>query len=206
MIRVVMLFLILTIIIGAQATITTDFFKNGVADAAYISCNTSSQVLYTGHTSHGLPIYANSNISNPTLRKIECLSWGDDPILPKNASPISVRPQHPRIIAPMYKWNRLPFLMQQDPYLRKWNESIFQQARIYYSMPPVQYLPDGDLQTGSGILDCARRIQLRVKLWAYAYRMSNDTRWASRTWEELLVASGNSSQYFGVPGDNWNSL
>ncbi|CRG86076.1 hypothetical protein PISL3812_03079 [Talaromyces islandicus] len=189
----------------AQAKIITTDFKVDVTGTAYLSCNKSSQVLYTGHTSHGLPIYPNSNLSNPALRKTNCLSWVDDhTIPPENVSSISIRAQHPKIFAPMYKWHRLPFLIQQDPYLRKWNESIFQQADMYYGMPTVQYLPDGGLN-GSGILDCARQIQLRVKHWAYAYRMSNDTRWASRTWEELLVASGNSSQYFGVSGDNWNT-
>jgi len=36
--------------------------------------------------------------------------------------------------------------------------------------------------------------------------LSGNTKWVDRTWEEIVVAPGNSStQYFGIAGDNWNS-
>ena len=41
---------------------------------------------------------------------------------------------------------------------------------------------------GSGILDNAREIKMRVKAFSYAYRMSNDTRWVDRLWGELQVS------------------
>lgn len=41
----------------------------------------------------------------------------------------------------------------------------------------------------SGILDNAREIKMRVKAFAYAYRMSNDTKWVDRTFRELQVSS-----------------
>lgn len=44
---------------------------------------------------------------------------------------------------------------------------------------------DGD----SGILDNAREIKMRVKAFAYVYRMTNDTKWVDRTWSELQVRS-----------------
>lgn len=82
---------------------------------------------------------------------------------------------------------------------------------------------DGGLG-GSGVLDVAREVQLRIKHWGYAYQMTNDTKWVDRCWLEVLVrrflssamrpadlvvqtAAGNSTtgQYFGKTGDNWNA-
>lgn len=57
-----MLFLILATIISVQAS------------NAYFSYNENPQVLYTGHTSHGLPIYPDLNLSNPRARKTERLN------------------------------------------------------------------------------------------------------------------------------------
>lgn len=67
-----------------------------------------------------------------------------------------------------------------------WNESIFANATLYYNMPPTNYSIDGGY-TGSGVLDVAREVQLRVKLWGYAWKMSGDPIWVNRTWTELLV-------------------
>ena len=39
----------------------------------------------------------------------------------------------------------------------------------------------------SGILDNAREIKMRVKAFAYVYRMTNDTKWLDRTFTELQV-------------------
>lgn len=41
---------------------------------------------------------------------------------------------------------------------------------------------------GSGILDNAREVKMRIKAFCYAYRMSNDTKWLERTWTELQVS------------------
>lgn len=176
----------------------------GTASAA-----SDSQISYTGHTAHGLPVYSELNLSPPSLVENDSLSWGTDSAAPQHQElsswPLTnIRSEHPRLFAPRYKWQRLPWLIGQDEYLRRWNDTIFEKAEDYINMPPVTYSIDGGL-AGSGVLDVARQVQLRVKHWAYAYRMSNDTRWAERTWEELVVASGNSSQYFGESGDNWNT-
>ena len=52
-------------------------------------------------------------------------------------------------------------------------------------MDPVPYYMDGD----SGILDVCREIKNRVKGFSYVYRMTNDSSWVDRTWEELKVWS-----------------
>ena len=50
-------------------------------------------------------------------------------------------------------------------------------------MAPVPYYLDGD----SGILDVCREIKERVKAFSYVYRMTNDSSWVDRTFEELQV-------------------
>lgn len=54
---------------------------------------------------------------------------------------------------------------------------------------PTPYVPDGGLD-GSGVLDVARQIKLKVKNWAYAYKVTNETKYADRVWLELTVGIG----------------
>ena len=68
--------------------------------------------------------------------------------------------------------------------MKYWNDTIFGNATAYYSLPVVQYYMDGD----SGILDNAREIKMRIKAFAYAYRMTNDTKWVDRAYKELQVS------------------
>lgn len=69
--------------------------------------------------------------------------------------------------------------------MKQWNDTIFGNATEYYSLPPVQYFMDGS----SGILDNCRYVKERVKAWSYVYKMTNDTKWVDRTWQELQVSS-----------------
>lgn len=111
------------------------------------------------------------------------LAWPKDPFQPKKPTVLSVRPDRPRLIAPAYKWNSLPALIKSDPYLKGWNDTIFANATNYYALEPVKYNKDG----ASGILDNAREIKMRIKAFAYVYRMTNDTKWVDRTWAEVQV-------------------
>jgi hypothetical protein len=111
------------------------------------------------------------------------MAWPKDPFQPTNPSPTSVRSDRPRLIAPAFKWAALPNLIANDPYLFGWNASIFNNATQYYNLPPVVYYMDGS----SGILDIAREVKMRIKAFAYVYRMTNDTKWVDRTWTELQV-------------------
>lgn len=54
---------------------------------------------------------------------------------------------------------------------------------------PTPYVTDGGLD-GSGVLDVAREIKLKVKNWAYAYKVTNETKYADRVWLELTVGIG----------------
>jgi hypothetical protein len=112
------------------------------------------------------------------------IAWPSDPFQPSNPSVQIVRPDRPRLIAPAYKWQALPALIQNDPYLQGWNDTIFGNATTYHSLPPVVYFLDGD----SGILDNARNVKMRIKAFAYVYRMTNDTKWVDRAWAELQVS------------------
>ncbi|KAF7784641.1 CAZyme family PL35 [Agaricus bisporus var. burnettii] len=155
------------------------------------------------------PLYPSTTntavLTTPTFRPTsdDVLSWPQDPFTFSNPSPTSLRTDRPRLIAPAYKWQALPALISNDPYLRGWNDTIFANATRYYNEPPVQYFMDGP----SGILDNARDVKRRIKTFGYAYRMTNDTRWVDRTWTELQNAANNGSVTWGSPpdvDDLWN--
>lgn len=167
----------------------------------------ASKVLFTGYNAYGVPQYplsANQLFNAaPAISSSDDLSWGQDPA-PPDSSGSTVRSDHPRLFAPSYKWSRLPALIKADPYLASWNTTIFQNASQFYEMSPTNYSIDGGY-SGSGVLDVAREVQLRLKHWAYAYRMTNNTKWVDRAWRELQVAAGNTTQPFGRTGNNWNT-
>jgi hypothetical protein len=102
------------------------------------------------------------------------------------------------------RWDCLPQLVEQDAYMSAWNSSIMQNATEMAAMDPVQYITDGGLG-GCGVLDIARELKVRLKAWAYAWRVTGDQQWVTRAWTELQVASGNSSESFGADdGTRWN--
>ena len=37
------------------------------------------------------------------------------------------------------------------------------------------------------MLDPARQVQMRIKLFAYMWRMTQDVKWVTRAWNELYV-------------------
>lgn len=114
------------------------------------------------------------------------LSCGDDPYSFGNPGSLDVRKEHPLLFAPGYKWQCLPKLIAGDSYMSSWNATIFANATRFAAMAPTNYSIDGGL-TGSGVLDVAREVQLRIKHWGYAYKMTNDTKWVDRTYLELQV-------------------
>ncbi|KAK2461635.1 hypothetical protein APHAL10511_006098 [Amanita phalloides] len=129
------------------------------------------------------------------------LAWPTDSFQPSSPNVLKTRPDRPRLIAPAYKWQALPNLINSDPYLRGWNDTIFGNATEYLSLSPVQYFMDDD----SGILDNSRYVKERIKALSYVYRMTNDSKWAERAWVELQNAAGNGTTQFGPPGPNkWN--
>lgn len=152
-----------------------------------------------------MPVYPSTTntalFTTPTFLPNAASAWPSDSFAPANPSVLTVRSDRPRLIAPAYKWAALPSLISNDPYLNSWNHSIFMNASQYYNLPPVVYHLDGD----SGILDNAREIKMRIKAFAYVYRMTNDTMWVDRLWAEVKNAAGNGSVSFGPDDDKWNS-
>ena len=134
------------------------------------------------------------------------VKWPSDPNPPSNSS---IR-DHPRLGAPAYKWAALHSgLIAADPYLSFWNKTIIFNASDSSSpnsidKDPLEYTPDGGLE-GNGVLDIARQMKVRVKNWAYAYKITNETKYADRVWLELQTAAGNNTnQAFGADGTRWN--
>ncbi len=77
------------------------------------------------------------------------------------------------------EWDCLPTKIANDAYLTVWNSTIFNNATNWANEDLVEWVADGG-PTGSGILDVSRNIQQRVKAWAYAYKISNNTVWKDR--------------------------
>ncbi|PVI03407.1 hypothetical protein DM02DRAFT_640692 [Periconia macrospinosa] len=101
-----------------------------------------------------------------------------------------VRTSHPRLFATAEQWHGLPAHIMREPYLSLWNQSIFDKAQALYQKPPI--IINSSLRSrGSGILDEARQVQLRLKHWAYAYRMTKQIRWKDRIWEEIRAGTEN---------------
>ncbi|BGP24134.1 heparinase II/III family protein [Rhodotorula toruloides] len=184
---------------------------SGVANAATRTKGSGGfAIVPTATDQFGNPMYptttGSAHIAAPTVVSNSSLSCQADST--SGLSLTSPKTTHPLLIATENKWNCLPALIAQDSYMSYWNDTIFLNATKFYDMSPTNYSIDGGL-TGSGVLDVAREVQLRIKHWAYAYRISNDTKWVDRTWRELVVASGNdTNQYFGQDnkgGDIWNS-
>lgn len=130
--------------------------------------------------------------------------WPSDPSPPSNSS---IR-DHPRLGAPSYKWAALTSgLVANDPYLSFWNETIMRNATFgddSVDSDPLPYTIDGGLG-GNGVLDIARQMKVRVKLWSYAYRMTNETRFVDRVYRELQTAAGNNTEIpFGTDNTRWN--
>lgn len=183
--------------------------NNGAAAAATRTKGSGNEaVVPTATDQYGNPMYPTSTgsakIASPSFVTNSSLSCGSDP--DTGLSLNNVRSSHPRLIAPSYRWSCLPKLIQADSYMSYWNDTVFENATRLAALDPTEYAIDGGL-SGSGVLDVAREVQLRVKHWAYAYRLSNDTKWVDRTWQELQVAAGNTSQTFGqtnTDGDVWN--
>jgi hypothetical protein len=150
-----------------------------------------------------VPVYPSTTntaaFSEPTFNPSDNaqIAWPKDSFSPSSPSITTARTDRPRLFAPAYKWQALPNLIENDLYLKSWNETIFGNATAYAALDPVKYVVDGS----SGALDVAREVKMRVKAFAYAYRMSNDTKWSERLWAEIQNAAT-----FGPADDKWNSV
>ncbi|KAF8519151.1 chondroitin AC/alginate lyase [Hysterangium stoloniferum] len=176
--------------------------------SAAVSAKAALGIFPSSTNSYELPIYPSTTneaaFSIPTFNANAQTKWPADTFQPANPEPTSTRPDRPRLIAPAYKWQQLPDLISKDAYLAEWNATIFGNATTWKGMSPVPYVQDGGL-SGSGILDVSRQVKERIKAFAYVWRMTNDSSWGERVWDELIQAAGNTSVAYGDAGDPWNT-
>ena len=111
--------------------------------------------------------------------------WSTDPSPPSNTS---IR-DHPRLIAPAYKWTALTTggLIANDPYLKFWNQTIVNNASLTLGESTPRRTPRTVDCRDPVCYDPSRIIKMKVKNWAYAYRITNETKYADRVWLELQV-------------------
>ncbi|PWN36949.1 uncharacterized protein FA14DRAFT_159220 [Meira miltonrushii] len=177
---------------GATSGNEPSYYPENVLNAASAAAKSGGgdDLTYQGTDLYGNPSFKSSaNTAAATLNSAAIGNCAADNF---NGSLTNLRP-HPRIMTTAAEWDCLPNKIANDAYLTVWNYTIFQNASAWYAMPPTKYVTDGGI-AGSGILDPAREVQLRVKTFAYAYHLSgNDTKWRDRAWDELYAASGNDS-------------
>ncbi|KAI5835322.1 hypothetical protein K523DRAFT_228478 [Schizophyllum commune Tattone D] len=163
---------------------------SSAAASAAVSAKNDVGIFATATNSeYMMPVYPSTTndaaFTTPTFQASSKLKWPEDSWKPSSPSVTTVRDDRPRLIAPKYMIDALPDLIQQDVYLKSWNDTIFGNASDYYDAPPVKYFLDGD----SGALDVNREVKMRVKAFAYAYHMSGDSKWVDRTYSELENAA-----------------
>ena len=179
---------------------STKLGGSAVGDTATVSAANANaaaggadKLFYSATDVYGNPVFLdNVNTAPAATSDNKAVTCNDDQ---NNLSFQNPRP-HPRVMAPGYLWNCMKDRISKDAYLTIMDKSVMQNATAFYNMPVTNYAVDGGF-SGSGILDVAREIQLRVRSWAYAYRMTKDQKWLQRTWLELQTAAGNTSTDFG---------
>ncbi|KAG7099035.1 hypothetical protein E1B28_000915 [Marasmius oreades] len=201
---------IVGIVIGIKSHNTNNSGSKSAEDAATSAASAKlalGRYATATNSEFMVPIYPSTTntavFTQPTFRQSsnKAITWPEDPFKPSNPSPLNVRADRPRLMAPAYMWDALPDLIKSDPYLKGWNETIFLNASSWLNLDPVKYDMDGP----SGILDNAREIKARVKAFAYVYRVTRDTKWVDRTWLEIKNAAGNGTTAFGPQVDKWNT-
>lgn len=115
-----------------------------------------------------------------------------------------VKNKHQVLFATEEGWSSLSVKIAGDPHLNNWNDATSQRAESWLVETTVNYTVVCPLY-GNGVLDVGKDFQLRIKHWAYMYSLTKSMKWKDRVWEEVLVTSANSTQYFGITGGKWNS-
>ncbi|PVG03343.1 hypothetical protein CPB86DRAFT_793765 [Serendipita vermifera] len=158
----------------------------------------------TATDSYHQPIYPSmtntAEFGEPTFAQLSADSeWPEDDFAQANPSLTNLRP-HPRLIAPQYKWDALPRLIEKNAYIKYWDSVIMGNATAFSDLPVVVHVFDGG-PSGSGILDPARETKSRIKHFAYAYRKTKETKWVDRAWREL----DNAMNWGDNRADPWNT-
>ena len=192
---------------GAQGSTKPSNIDSSTAAkaSAAAAAGGSDQLTYQGTDLYGNPAFlSTATTASPTGNGQEVATCSDANA-PSGSLSASALRDHPRVMTAQYEWDCLPQKIAKDAYLTVWNASIFENATNWANQPPTNYSIDGGFD-GSGILDPARDVQQRIKAWAYAYRLSNNTMWVDRAWTELQAAAGNSTSDPWVPSQSQAGL
>ena len=93
----------------------------------------------------------------------------------------TLRPGHPRLFATAADWERLKKNLPGQPLLQGWHKDLLRRADGLLSKPAETYrIPDG-----KRLLMVSRSVLSRVKILAYAFRMTGEERYRERLWTEL---------------------
>lgn len=91
---------------------------------------------------------------------------------------------HPKLLANKASWSDLRTATATDERSREWNAALLAKADVILTQPKSVYsLATGDL------LPVSRQVLDRVYALAFAWRMTEDARYAERLWVELNAAS-----------------
>jgi hypothetical protein len=96
----------------------------------------------------------------------------------------TVLPQHPRLLLLKGEEKQIGDMVATDATWRSMHQSILAQCDSFLSKPPVEHI-----KIGKRLLDKSRECLRRVFFLSYAWRMTQDQRYADRAEKEMLAVS-----------------
>jgi len=102
--------------------------------------------------------------------------------------------QHPRLMAMSEDFERIKGQLKTDDNLRRWYNSVQIETRKLLQEPPVKY----EIKDGLRLLPVSQIVLKRTISLSIMYRLTGDSKYANRAWEELSTVADN--QKF----PNWN--
>ena len=111
--------------------------------------------------------------------------------------------EHPRILARADDWERIRNDLEHDQYLQKWYSVVLRTSNGLLNEPPVKY----EILDGKRLLEVSRVVKRRIENLGVAWKLSGDTKYAERAYEELLAAARfpnwNPSHFLDVGEMSW---
>lgn len=107
-----------------------------------------------------------------------------DKELTVNSILVTLRPEHPRLIATPASWELLEKRRAQDPLLDSFLQRSEKEARAIFDVPPVKYE-----KQGRRLLHISRMALRRVLLLALHFHLTGDETFAARARDEMLATA-----------------
>ena len=90
----------------------------------------------------------------------------------------------PRILANQDVFDRIERELQQDENVKQWYNKLVQTANTYLTQPVTEYKIESNR-----LLNMCTQVYDRVSTLGFVYRMTGETKYAQRAWEELEAAA-----------------